>query len=69
MLAWALWYWFKSDASERITSTVHVVKDDGTLRICGDYKLTVNQVSQLDNYPIPMINTLFAEVSGCQKYV
>ena len=31
--------------------------------------MTVNQVSQLDNYPIPKIDTLFAEISGCKKFV
>ncbi|KAJ8351939.1 hypothetical protein SKAU_G00234150 [Synaphobranchus kaupii] len=32
---------------------VPVLKDDGNVRICGDYKLTVNQASQLDTYPLP----------------
>ena len=32
---------------------VPVVKQDGLVGICGDYKYTVNQVSKLDNYPIP----------------
>ena len=31
--------------------------------------MTVNQVSQLDNYLIPKIDTLFAEISGCKKFV
>ena len=32
---------------------VPVMKKDGkTLRICGDFKLTVNQASKLDQYPI-----------------
>ena len=30
--------------------------------------MTVNQVSQLDNYPILKIDTLFAEISGCKKF-
>ena len=30
--------------------------------------MTVNQLSQLDNYPIPKIDTLFAEISGCKKF-
>ena len=30
-----------------------VVKPDKTVRICGDYKATVNGVSKLDNYPHP----------------
>jgi len=30
-----------------------VVKQDGLVLICGDYKCAVNQVSKLDNDPIP----------------
>ena len=29
------------------------MKQDGRVRVCGDYKLTVNKVSKLDAYPIP----------------
>ena len=31
--------------------TVPLLKDDVSLRICGDYKCTVNQVCQVDVYP------------------
>ena len=31
--------------------------------------MTVNQVPQLDNYLIRKIDTLFAEISGCKKFV
>ena len=34
---------------------VPVVKDDGTVRICGDYRLTVNQASLIDSYPLPRV--------------
>ena len=35
---------------------VPVLKSDGkAVRICGDFKLTVNQASKLDRYPIPKI--------------
>ena len=57
------------DVSEWATPTVPVIKEDSSIRICGDYKMTVNQVSQLDNYPIPKTETLFAEISGCNKFV
>ena len=30
---------------------VPVVKQDGTIRVCGDYKVTVNKVAKTDTYP------------------
>ena len=45
-----------------------VVKTDGSIRICGDYKLTVNQVTKLDTYPLPRIEDLFASLSGGQAF-
>ena len=43
---------------------VPVVKRDGSVRICGDYKLTVNQAASTDTYPLPRIDDLFASLSG-----
>ena len=43
---------------------VPVTKADGTIRICGDYKVTVNTVSKLDHYPLPKVNDLFTAMSG-----
>ena len=45
-----------------------MVKQDGSVRICGDYKCTVNQVSKLDNYPIPKTEDLLATLGGGNKY-
>ena len=28
-----------------------LLKEDDTIGICGDYKQTINQVANLDNYP------------------
>ena len=49
-------------------SIVPVVKRDGTVRICGDYKLTINQVSSADPYPLPRIEDLFASLSGGKQF-
>ena len=43
---------------------VPVVKQDGLVRICSDYKCTVNQVSKLDNYLIPKTEDLLATLGG-----
>ena len=46
------------DFTEWAAPIVSVVKQDGSVRICGDYKCTVNQVSSLDNYRIPKTEDL-----------
>ena len=43
---------------------VLVLKGDNTIQICGDYKVTFNQVSKLDRFLIPKIEDLFAKLSG-----
>ena len=43
---------------------VPVSKPDGSVRICGDYKTTVNRVAKRDPYPIPRIEDLFASLAG-----
>ena len=47
---------------------VPVLKKDGTVRICGDYKLTVNQASKVDSYPLPKIDDLFASLAGGKTF-
>lgn len=47
---------------------VPVLKPDGSVRICGDYKLTVNRVSKLEQYPIPKIEDLFAILAGGERF-
>ena len=34
------------------TPVVPILKKDGTLRLCGDYKVTINQALTPDNYPL-----------------
>ncbi|XP_024921034.1 uncharacterized protein K02A2.6-like [Cynoglossus semilaevis] len=47
---------------------VPVMKPDKTVRICGDYKLTVNQVSKLEEYPLPRVDDLFATLAGGKSF-
>uniref|UniRef100_A0A1X7V1G4 Reverse transcriptase domain-containing protein n=1 Tax=Amphimedon queenslandica TaxID=400682 RepID=A0A1X7V1G4_AMPQE len=42
---------------------VPVIKRDGSIRICGDYKVTANRVTKLDKYPLPHIEDLLASLS------
>ena len=47
---------------------VPVPKSDGQIRLCGDYKATVNQSFQVDQYPLPKPDDLFALLAGGQKF-
>ena len=37
-------------------------RDKNSVRICGDFSVTVNPVSKLDKYPIPRVEDLFARL-------
>ena len=43
---------------------VQVGKKDGSIKICGDYKLTVNTASSTVTYPLPVIDELLANLAG-----
>jgi hypothetical protein len=50
--------------SQWATPIVPVLKKDGSIRICGDFKITINPVLEIDKFPLPRINDLFAKVHG-----
>ena len=55
--------------SEWAAPIVPVLKSDqSSVRICGDYKMTINQVAKPDCYPIPMIEDLFASLSNGERF-
>ena len=47
---------------------VPVPKPDGNVRICGDYKVTVNSALDVDQYPLPRPADLMASLTGGQKF-
>ncbi|GFV71180.1 transposon Tf2-8 polyprotein [Trichonephila clavipes] len=50
--------------SDWATPIVPVIKQNGNLRICGDYKVTINPGLKIEQYPLPRIEDIFAELSG-----
>ena len=58
----------KVNYSEWATPIVPVVKRNQTVRICGDFKTTVNPVLKVDQYPLPRIEDIFASLAGGQKF-
>ena len=54
--------------SEWAAPIVLIMKPDNSIRIFGDYKTTVNQVSELDNYPIQKAEDLLATLGGGEKF-
>ena len=50
--------------SEWAAPIVPILKTEGTLRLCGDYKVTVNQVLQPDLYLLPRVEDLFVALPG-----
>ena len=50
--------------SDWVMLSVPVVKPDCKVRICGDYKLTVNKFCKMNSYPIPKIDDVFVKLAG-----
>ena len=47
---------------------VPVPKADGGVRLCDDYKVTVNLFLKIDQYPVPTADDLFATLAGGQAF-
>ena len=43
---------------------VPVLKKNGKMRLCGDFKLTINQASPTETYPLPHAEELFSKLAG-----
>ncbi|XP_074026021.1 uncharacterized protein K02A2.6 isoform X1 [Leptinotarsa decemlineata] len=56
------------ETSEWATPIVIVMKSDKTLRVCGDYKVTVNEYLRNFKYPLPRIDEIFSKLSKGQHF-
>ena len=52
------------DHSDWVAPIMTVPKRDGQVRICKEYKVTVNLVLDVDQYPLPRPEDLFGTLSG-----
>ncbi|CAB4007397.1 Uncharacterized protein K02A2.6, partial [Paramuricea clavata] len=58
----------KVEWSDWATPIVPVPKQDGSVRICGDSKGTINPTLQAEQYPLPRIEDIFAHLAGGKKF-
>ena len=64
----------KAGVIEKVTHSqwaapiVPVLKGDGKLRLCGDYKVTVNPMLEVNRYPLPKPDDLFAILAGGKHF-
>ena len=58
----------KVSSSEWATPIVPVPKGDGRIRLCGDYKVTINSSLEVDQYPLPKPDDLFASLAGGKRF-
>ena len=54
--------------SDWATPIVPVPKPNGTVQVCGDFKITVNPMLHVDQHPIPKAEDLFATLAGGKKF-
>jgi transposase InsO family protein len=58
----------KVDFAEWASRVVIVRKEDQSVRMCGDFKTTINPVIDIDQYPLPTPEDLFTKLSGGVKF-
>ena len=58
----------KIESSDWAAPIVSIPKGDGSIRICGDYKVTINPFLIVDQHPLPKPEELFSSLSGGQKF-
>ena len=54
--------------SDWVAPVVPVVTHDGSVHLCGEYKITVNKVAKSDSYTLPCIDDLFVSLSGGNSF-
>lgn len=58
----------KIEQSDWASPIVVVLKSDGSVRICGDYKVTINQVVGDEQYPLQTVQGLYSTLAGSKVF-
>ena len=56
------------DHAKQADPLVPVCKGDGFVRLCGDYKVTVNPCLQVHQYRLPKQSDLMASLTGGESF-
>ena len=60
--------WERVTYSDWATPLVPIAKSDGGVRLCGDYKVTLNPQLQVAQHPLPNPTDMFAALAGCTVF-
>ena len=58
----------KVQFSEWAAPVVPILKCDGSIRLCGDYKLTINRAAIVDPYPLPRIEDILSSIGNAKVF-
>ena len=58
----------KVDRSDWASPIVVVPKSDGSIRLCCDFKVSINQCIDVEQYPLPTTEDLFSTLAGGQYF-
>ena len=58
----------KVQNSDWATPVVPVPKPDGSVRLCGDFKVTLNPMLQVDQHPLPKPEDLLTILAGGKEF-
>lgn len=56
------------DHSDFASPVVPILKRSGEIRLCADYSVTLNKVLQIEKYPLPRTEELFAKLHGGKQF-
>ncbi len=56
------------EKSDWATPVVVIRKGNGTVRLCGDYKVTINPNLDMGGYPMPNPHDLLATLAGGRRF-